>query len=566
MINKEIIQELIQDQKYIVFSFEELIKDINTNIVFKESIKCIELYDYEGIERAKEYINDNINNNIDTLNDIEVHICDVHICTIKISLLDKDIKISLIIIDYIRNIYKNIIKLNLTKAYQEIVLNSLPKGMLLLNNEGVVQFINYEGADILGVSKKDSIGVHVSELVDFKPIILNVFETGKGYKNKEISIESKDKQIHFIKSAVPIKNKNGVVIGVVDTFERIKDVKKVVNRINGAYAKFEFNDMIGDSEKFLECIRMAKIASKSSSNVLIYGESGTGKELCAHAIHNESSRYKYPFISINCAAIPRDLLESELFGYEEGSFTGALKKGKAGKFELAHKGSIFLDEIGDMPLDMQVKLLRVLQDRKINRIGSNHTLEIDVRIICATNKNLFKLCEDGFFRKDLYYRLNVLNIVLTPLRDRIDDIEKLSYFFLNKFNNKLKKNIERIEQEVFKLFYEYSWPGNVRELENIIERGVNICQGDEISINHIDNDIFKKKIITNNQCIDLENYRNIDKITSSKQKLKTIAELEKDAIEQALTTYNGNISEAAKVLGITRNTIYNKMKKFIDIK
>lgn len=566
MINKEIIQELIQDNKYIVFSFEELIRDINANKVFKEIIKCIELYDHEGTKKAKEYINVDINSNINTLNNVEVNLCGVHICTIKVSLIDTDDKISLIIVDYIINIYKKIIKLNLNKAYIEIILNSLPKGMLLLDKEGIVQFINSDGADILGISKDKSIGLHIRDMVNFKPVILDVFKTGKGYKNKEISMESQGKQIHFIKSAVPIKNKNGVVISVVDIFEKIKDVKKVVNRITGAYAKFEFSDMIGDSKKFLECIRMAKIASKSSSNVLIYGESGTGKELCAHAIHNESSRYKHPFISINCAAIPRDLLESELFGYEEGSFTGALKKGKAGKFELAHKGSIFLDEIGDMPLDMQVKLLRVLQDRKINRIGSNYTLDIDVRIICATNKNLFKLCEDGFFRKDLYYRLNVLNIVLTPLRDRIDDIEKLSYFFLNKFNNKLEKNIKGIKYEVFKLFYEYNWPGNVRELENIIERGVNICQGDEISINHIDNDIFKKSIITNNQCIDLDQYRNIEKITNSKPNLKTIAELEKEAIEKALTTYNGNVSEAAKVLGITRNTIYNKMKKFIDIK
>lgn len=562
MINIDIIKSLMINDKNIINSFEYLTKELKNLRVVRENIQYIELYNYKKTKISHHKLNNIFNINMSKSYKIKVEIYDIEICFIKVYVSNNSDYISEITLELFKKLLEKQLELSITNLYQEIILDHLPKGILILDKNGKIQFLNLEGANILSVCRESSKDLHITEIVDFEPTILNVLKTGEGYRNKELIVNNKGKKMNFIKSATPIKNQDGGIVGIVDTFERINDVKKVVNKITGAYAKFKFDDIIGENNKFLECIRIAKIASKSSSNVLIFGESGTGKELCAHAIHNASIRRKYPFISINCAAIPRDLLESELFGYVEGSFTGALKKGRVGKFELAQKGTIFLDEIGDMPLDMQVKILRVLQDKKISRIGSEYLIDVDIRIICATNKNLFDLCEEGFFRKDLYYRLNVLNIVMTPLRERKDDIVKLTNFFLNKFNKQLEKNIKRVHPDVFKVFNEYKWPGNVRELENIIERGVNICQTNEITIDHLDNELFKSNIILNNQSKYINSNKNL-KAEKAEYTIKTIAELENEAIQQALEIYNGNISEAAKALGITRNTIYNKMKKYV---
>ncbi|HBV67885.1 MAG TPA: sigma-54-dependent Fis family transcriptional regulator, partial [Clostridiales bacterium] len=266
-----------------------------------------------------------------------------------------------------------------------------------------------------------------------------------------------------------------------------------------------------------------------------------------------------PFVSINCGAIPRELLESELFGYEPGSFTGASNKGRMGKFELADGGSIFLDEIGEMPMDMQVKLLRVIQDRKLTRIGGNHVFDLDVRVIAATDKDLFEQCKNGRFREDLYYRINVLHVNLPPLRERKEDITELIHYFINKLNIKMNKDIMDISQAAMAKIMSYSWPGNIRELENTVERAVNLCGGAIIG----EEDIFIENL-REERCIDSTDaegrHKNTDIISESE--IEPLEDVEKRAIERALNISGGNITITANLLKVTRNTIYNKMKKY----
>jgi PAS domain S-box-containing protein len=447
-------------------------------------------------------------------------------------------------------------ELMIKNKLQDALVESMSDGVLLVDKNGYVGFINEIGADILGVNRTNAIGKHITELVDFRPVVLEVLRTGVGYVDKEFIVKNtKGNTIHFIKTAVPIRDENGELVGVVDTFRKIQRVQKMVNDMVGAYAKFTFDDIIGNDDKFKECIRLAKIAAESSSNVLIQGESGTGKELLAHAIHSSSSRRKEPFITINCAAIPRELIESELFGYQGGAFTGAFKNGRSGKFELANGGTIFLDEIGEMPLDMQVKLLRVIQEKQFNRIGGSNIFNADVRIICATNKNLYEECNNGNFRWDLYYRLNVLSIETVPLRDRTSSIIELSEYFVQKINKKLNKRVKGIDKSVLDYFLEYDWPGNVRELENTIERAINVCEGEKITHKDLPKSIFK---------VDDTNNDFAGKTVRSAEdyKIESLEELEMRQILKVMKLTDGNISRSAAVLKTSRNTIYNKIKKY----
>lgn len=444
-------------------------------------------------------------------------------------------------------------ELKIQNKYQNAIVESMSDGLLTIDKKGYVIYINEIGADILNIDRKSSLNKHISELVDFKPVVLNVLETGKGYIDKEFIVTNRyGMKMHFIKTAVPIRDENGNITGVVDTFRKIKRVQKMVNDMVGAHANFTFESIIGSSGKIKDSIRLAQIAAKSSSNVLIQGESGTGKELFAHAIHKASSRKDQPFITVNCAAVPRELIESELFGYEGGAFTGALKNGRPGKFELANGGTIFLDEIGDMPLDMQSKLLRVLQEKRITRIGGTNIFDVDVRIIAATNKNLMEECNQENFRRDLYYRLNVLNISIPPLRDRKGDIEELSYYLMIKINNKLDKSVTEISEQAMKYLTNHNWPGNVRELENTIERAINVCRTRQICVKDLPLSLLK----------DSEGMEEKMNSQSSCDVIESIEEMEKRAIKNALQVMNGNISQAASALKISRNTLYNKINKY----
>lgn len=304
---------------------------------------------------------------------------------------------------------------------------------------------------------------------------------------------------------------------------------------------FQFQDIIGKSNKMQEIFNFVKCISDTKSTILIYGETGTGKELIARAIHN-LSRKKAAFIPISCASLPESLLESELFGYEKGAFTDA-KERKLGKLELAKGGTLFLDEVGDINLKTQVDLLRFLQEREFRRLGGQDLIKVDVRIVAATNKNLKKLVEEGKFREDLYYRLNVININLPLLRERKEDVPLLVSNFLEKYNIENNKQIERVSEEVINLLTEYNWPGNVRELENVIERAVVVCRSNLITIADIPDYLKEKEVKILREDISLE-------------------ELERDYMERILKKYNFNIQKSADILGIDRATLYRKMEKY----
>lgn len=434
--------------------------------------------------------------------------------------------------------------------YQNVIVENIDEGVITLDKEGVVTYINEKGARILSLDKHDSIGKHIKDLVPFEPIVLKVFETGKGYTDKEYILENfAGQKMHLMKTATPIRDEAGNIIGVIDIFKEIKYVRKIVNKMVGAQANFTFDDLIGEDEKLKECIRIAKIAAKSSSTILIEGESGTGKEIFAHSIHNMSNRKDGPFVAINCAAIPKELIESELFGYSAGAFTGGVKGGRPGKFELANGGTVFLDEIGDMPIGTQAKLLRVLQDRKVVRLGGNTVFDVDIRVISATNKNLAEECRKNEFRWDIYYRLNVLTINIPPLRERVSDIKAITTYLIKKINKRLGTRVDGITEEAVAILERNEWKGNVRELENLLERSINICRGRKIDIEHL------PELYTNKG-------KSIEGDILEGEDFVTLEDMEKRMIGKALAQFGGNVSKTSRILDISRNTLYNKMEKY----
>lgn len=432
-------------------------------------------------------------------------------------------------------------ELDRQNSLYSLIVDAASDGMLTVDMNGMITFINPAGMRILGVDKT-CIGKHITQGVDFEPTILEVVKTKKGYIDKEFRLESKNGMIHFVKTAIPMKDSHGNMIGVLDVFRSITRVKSMVNKLTGAQAKYTLSSIVGDCEAMRNIKKMIKVAGKNDSAVLIQGESGTGKEIIAQAIHNQGSRKNGPFIAINCAALPRDLIESELFGYEEGSFTGALKGGRPGKFEMAHGGTLFLDEIGDMPLDMQSKLLRVLQQKSVVRIGGLKEMSIDVRIIVATNKNLSEMIKEKNFREDLYYRINVINIVSPPLRERGNDINLLIDALLNQ-HNLVNGTQKTVSNEVREILNKWHWPGNVRELENVIEYAFCMAEEKQILSRHLPNRICSSNM------------------QSTNKNIKSLKQAEYEAIKNALEYVNGNVTKAASFLGIGRNTLYDKMRK-----
>lgn len=430
----------------------------------------------------------------------------------------------------------------------EIVLNSVDKGILAVNDKGsilrcnknVLQFFQINEKEINNRNIKDFIGEDVFEIL---------MKNNYRVKNREFTYSSRKYHLRGVFDTNPIYIDDERV-GIVFIFSKLSDVLNVVNDITTGTIVTGFDEIIGESSIFREAKLEAKKASQSTSTILIQGESGTGKELFARAIHFHSNRAKAPFIPINCAAIPEQLLESELFGYEEGAFTGARRGGKAGKFLLASGGTIFLDEIGDMPLHLQTKLLRVLQEQKIEKIGGKELIPIDVRVIAATNRELEKKVLEGEFRQDLFYRINVIPLQIPSLRERKEDIFILVQYLLNKCNSKLQKNIREINPQVFDIFMNYHWPGNVRELENTIEYAVNMCNDSSIKIENLPKRLLNKEVSPKSVSI---------------EGITPIKELEKREIEKAIACYRNekqHISMAAAALGLSRATLYRKIKEY----
>lgn len=420
-----------------------------------------------------------------------------------------------------------------------------------------ISYVNPAYERQFNISKDSIIG---KNLKDISPdgLRMKVYNTKEKIENH---IYQKD-SVDIIATVEPIFI-DGNFKGVISISKSVDEIKYINKRLEESqeelnYYKNElkrhselegsFSNIIGCSSSLKESLIIADKASKSISTVLIRGESGTGKELIAEAIHNNSDRKDKPFVRVNCAAIPENLLESELFGYEKGSFTGAVKR-KPGKFNIADNGTIFLDEIGDMPKTMQVKLLRVLQEKEFESIGGLSTQKVDVRVIAATNRDLEKMLITGEFREDLYYRLNVININLPPLRDRKEDINILTEHFIQKINKKLNKNIKGISKECLIYLEEYHWPGNIRELENIIERAMNLCESTFIESKDL------PFYITN------INPQNTNLINMPGGEIKKMEEYEKEIIKAAMKKYK-SYNMAGKALGLTHRTISLKCKKY----
>lgn len=444
-------------------------------------------------------------------------------------------------------------ELSLAKRFNETMIDSIETGILTSDLYGNIKTVNRYVSDMFGYSAEEIKSMKMDQLLDDWDDVKTSVNDKQSFTDEDVFVNSRRNKTQFSLSAYPYLDDNQKLLNIVLVFKEVKKVRKLAKNIMGHHAVYTFDKIIGSDKIFTRIIDYAKKISDSSSNVLIMGESGTGKELFSQAIHNYSNRKDEPFVALNCGAIPRNLIESELFGYEGGAFTGAKSTGQPGKFEIADGGTIFLDEIGEMPLDMQTRLLRVLEEGTVSRVGSIKEIVVDVRVIAATNKDLNEEVRKGNFRKDLYYRLNVLPLRLPPLRERKADIPLLTQYFMKRISAKLNKKSVDINEKTMKSFLEYEWPGNVRELENIIEQIVNTESipdifakadshaetkaGDEAKPNELYDSAAREDIEEN-------------------LKLEVV---EVHHIMKVLDMYKGNITLAAKALGIGRNTLYRKM-------
>jgi len=392
------------------------------------------------------------------------------------------------------------------------------------------------------------------ELADAK----NALKKQLKYKFKKIEVKVKNILKSYYLESTFLREVDGSISYMKISLLSESHVDHFFKQISKAdrTANYTFEKMIGSSPALTEAKRVALRASHSTSNVLITGESGTGKELMAQSIHNESPRRNMPFVAINCASIPKDLLASELFGYESGAFTGASKEGKKGKIELANGGTLFLDEIAEMPIDMQSYLLRVLEERNLYRLGSNKTVNVDVRIIAASNRNLLSYIEEDKFRLDLYYRLNVIKVAIPPLRDRAEDIEELVLYYADKFAAEEGREIVRISDEVMTLLKRHSWPGNVRELRNVLEYAINMAEGEEITPAHLPPEIKQLPFLEKREEQKIPPKESIEEIWSG-----DYSSYEKQQIKKLMIQFKGNKSRVAKELGMSRNTLNKRIEQ-----
>ena len=431
---------------------------------------------------------------------------------------------------------------------QNVILDSISEGVFTVNSDWCITSFNRAAELITGISRKIAVGKHCRDILradicETGCTLAQTMQTGKPIMNKAVHIiDAKGKKRAIAISTALLKDKTGEVIGGVETFRDTSLIEQLRKEIEGRYS---CEDIISQSHKMQILFAILPNIAESSTTILIEGQSGTGKELFARAIHNLSFRKDKAFIAVNCGALPDTLLESELFGYKAGAFTDA-KKDKPGRFALSQGGTIFLDEIGDISASVQVKLLRVLQDKTFEPIGGISPVKADVRIIAATNKKLEQLVKEGKFRDDLYYRINVMKLELPPLRERKEDIPLLVEHFIGRFNRLHNKNICCITNEVTAALLSYNYPGNVRELENIIEHCFVLCEGEIIETKHLPSSV---QPLLKTQ-------------SAQESEPATIKQMEIILIKQALKRNKGNRTAAAKQLGIDKSTLFRKMKAF----
>ncbi|HDI83005.1 MAG TPA: PAS domain S-box protein [candidate division WOR-3 bacterium] len=443
----------------------------------------------------------------------------------------------------IRNIFEYLFLLKQLiqeRNFKEAILESILDGVFTVDSQFRITSFNKAAENITGYKKEEVLGKNCSEVMkspdaDACPL-KKTLETGENVSNYEMEIITKNgKRIPVSVNTAILYDEKGEVIGGVETF---RDMSEIVRLRNEVRHRFSFGNIIGKSDCMQIIYDKLEVISVTDSNVLIEGETGTGKDLIARTIHYNSMRKDKPFVKINCAAIPENLLESELFGYKKGAFTGAVMD-KMGKFEAADGGTIFLDEIGDMPLSLQAKILRVIEEREFERLGEVETRKVDVRVIAATNRPLKELVEQGKFRMDLYYRLNVVRIRLPALRERAEDIPLLLDHFIEVFNKKFNKKVKGVEQRVMDFLLDYSWPGNVRELENVIEHAMIHARGDLIRFDNLPDYLFEE----------------------GESGAVSLVDVEREHILRVLKSVNNNKTRASKILGISRSTLWRKLKE-----
>ncbi|GAA0182892.1 sigma-54-dependent Fis family transcriptional regulator [Clostridium sediminicola] len=450
-------------------------------------------------------------------------------------------------------------QISLSHSYELITntLNTISEGMIVLDENLIIKSMSKSAMRILNLNNNEIYKNSITNLFNPPNFYENIFKIKRPFSYLEYELKLNNKVFPLNISITPMEVKNKV-IGAIILFRESKAINHVANMISGNQSRYTFRDIITSDDKIKDIITIMKQISTFNCSVLIEGESGTGKELFAHSIHSESNRRKGPFIAVNCASLPQSLVESELFGYEKGAFTGALNSGNPGKFELANGGTIFLDEIGELPLDIQAKLLRVLDTHRALRIGGKTEKELDIRVIAATNRNLEEEVKNNNFREDLYYRINVLKFKIPPLRDRHKDVIKLSHFFLNKITSQPYIPDKVFSSEFLIALTNYTWPGNVRELQNVISRAYYTCKDYTITCDNLPENISRYSSDQHST----EETLPIQPLAIHKDITTSINELEKELIENALKKHNGHIINAGKSINMSKSSIYRKIKKY----
>lgn len=561
---EDVLRKILENSKYEAI----VVKDINDRSCDNNALGIISISDIGRLVREKVNLKDKIGDwtkdNITTIN------LEENIRTSKLLMKENSIERLVVLKD--RKIVGMLTPLELFRNQDfekgdielqlRLILGNLHEAVCVINTSGIVTFWNASAEKLYDIKEKEIVGSHIEKFFP-NALLLKAMRERSTFEN----LKHKPKvESDVIISAIPLIY-NGELIGAVSTDRDLNEITNLYMELDREKTKVEilkqqmkeitqdkyfFGKIIGKSKALIDAMIIAKQVAKTDASVLITGESGTGKEVFSRAIHQESDR-KGDFIPVNCSAIPSNLLESELFGYVEGAFTGAYKKGRAGKFELANGGTLFLDEIGDMPLLMQAKLLRVLQDGIVYRVGSGKPIKVDARIIAATNKDLQQLMEEGKFREDLYYRLNVVSIVIPPLRERKEDIPELINDFIAEFSEKNNKGKLKISTDAMKILSNYYWKGNIRELKNTIERLVILSNGNMIESKDIPAEILSSVNMTSFIGLDTDNTFNLK---------KAVEDFEKNIILEALATVKGNKAQAAELLNIKRSTLYYKLNLY----
>lgn len=459
------------------------------------------------------------------------------------------------------NLAEEITNLKEIQTMLEAIIHSSDDAISVVDEEGKGILINPAYTRITGLTQDEVIGKPATaDISEGESIHLKVLQTRRSIRGTRMRVGPKRKEVIVNVAPIIVNGKLKGSVGVIHDMSEIQSLTQELDRarriIRTLEAKYMFEDIIGDSEEMQLAIEQAKLGAKTPATVLLRGESGTGKELFAHAIHNASDRKFNKFLRVNCAALSESLLESELFGYEEGAFSGAKRGGKRGLFEEADKGSIFLDEIGELSANTQAKLLRVLQENEIVRVGGTKSISINVRVIAATNVNLEKGIADGSFREDLYYRLNRMPIQIPPLRNRKKDIPLISETLIAKINQDYGRNVDGITKDALKRLMEYRWPGNVRELENVLGRAIIFMKYNEttIDVHHL------PPLESSSRKAD--EYSMKSRVSADKDLNSQLEEYEKKIIQEVLEQNNGNKTAAAKTLNVSVRNLYYKLEKY----